>query len=135
MTLHGIPQCLPAMVESRLYNPVKDTFITAKIGALVAFKADDGGLNLRGWMEHLWWYPEQVFNIIPGLQEYRKNAIGLGSVRGPDPVCHFLLYHAYNLIYVLPVLKDAEEDLAGDIVGKVPDDGGRFDQEGCDIIF
>ena len=54
---------------------------------------------------------------------------------GPDPVCHLLLYHAYNLIYDLPVFKDAEEDLAGDIVVKVSDDGSRFDQEGRDIFF
>ena len=70
MTLQGIPYCLPAMVESRLDYLVEDDFITAKIGSPVAFQADDGGLNLRGWMEHLGWYPEQVFNIIPGLQEY-----------------------------------------------------------------
>ena len=112
MSLQGIPQCLPAMVESRLNYPVKDAFITAKTGSLIACKADDGGLNLRGWMEDLGGYPEQVFNIIPGLQAYRKNAIGLGSVRGPYPVCHLLLYHAYNLVYDLPVFKDPEEDLA-----------------------
>ncbi len=53
MSLQGIPQCLPAMVESRLNYPVKDAFITAKIASLVACKADDGGLNLRGWMEDL----------------------------------------------------------------------------------
>ena len=70
MSLQGIPQCLPAMVESRLDYPVKGAFITAKIGSPVAFKADDGGLNLGGWMEDLGWYPEQVFNIIPGLQAY-----------------------------------------------------------------
>jgi hypothetical protein len=70
MTLQGIPQCLPAMVETRLDHPVKNGFITAKAISLVAFKADDGGLNLWRWMEDLWWYPEQEFNIIPGLQEY-----------------------------------------------------------------
>ena len=70
MTLQGISYCLPAMVESRLDYLVKDAFLTAKIGSPVAFQADDGGLNLRGRMEDLGWYPEQVFNIIPGLQEY-----------------------------------------------------------------
>ena len=135
MTLQRVSQCLPAMVKCRLDHPVKDYIITAKAGPPVAFQTDDGGLNPGGWMEDLGWYPEQVFNIIPCLQEYCKNAIGLGSVGGPDPVCHLLLQHAYYLVYDLPVLKDSEEDLAGNIVGKVTDDSSRFDQEWSDIIF
>jgi hypothetical protein len=56
-------------------------------------------------------------------------------VKGPDPVGHLLLYHAYNLVNDMPVFKDAEKDLAGDIIGKVSDYGSRFDKKGCDIIF
>ena len=70
MTLQGIPQSLPAMVKCRLDHPVKDAIITAEAGPPIAFQADDGGLNPGGWMEDLGWYPEQVFNIIPGLQAY-----------------------------------------------------------------
>ena len=70
MTLQGIPQCLPSMVEGRLDYPVKDDIITAEAVPPVAFQADDGGLYPGGWMEDLRWYPEQEFNIVPCLQEY-----------------------------------------------------------------
>ena len=135
MPLQGIPQCFPAMIESRLDHPVKKLYITAKICPPVAFQADDGGLHPGGRVEDLGWYPEQVFNIIPGLQKYRKNAIGLGSMGSPYPIRHLLLYHADYLVYDLPVCKDAEKDLAGDMVGKVTDNGGRPEQQGGNIIF
>ena len=121
--LKGITHHLAALAEGGLDDGLEKSFIAAEGGAAVAAQADDGGLDFRGRVEGTGADGEQVFDVIPGLQEDGEDAVGLGAGAFGDTLGDFFLDHADDLRDLLAEVQDLEEDLGGNVVGEVADDG------------
>ena len=66
---------------------------------------------------------EEVLHIIPRLQEDAQDAVVLVAWRGRQTLGDLTLEHAGAAGDALAVVKHAEEDLRGDVVGVVADEG------------
>lgn len=61
-------------------------------------------------------YREQVFNAIPGLEQYAQDAVGLAARPGGDAFRHLFLYHARTARDEVFVIEHFEEYLAGNVI-------------------
>ena len=68
-------------------------------------------------------HSEQVLDVIPGLQQHRQDAVGLGPRPFGDALGDLLLDHAHDFRDAFAVVQDLEEDLRGDVVREIADDG------------
>ena len=67
-------------------------------------------------------YREQVFNVIPRLQQDTDDAIRLPAGRSRQAFGHFLLDHARTAGHMVLIVQYFEEYLAGDVVRVITND-------------
>ena len=68
-------QHLSPLVEGGFYNTLEELLVAAQTGDLVARHAYDGALHLGRRVEDGGRNGEEIFHIIPGLDEYRQDAV------------------------------------------------------------
>ena len=117
----GVADHLAALSECSLHHPHKKGLVAVEVFDGVAAQADDGALDLGRGIEDRFIDREEVFDVVPRLQQYREDAVllrsgGLGQAYG-----HLLLDHADALGHPVAVFEDAEKDLRRDVVGEVAD--------------
>ena len=56
-------------------------------------------------------YSEEVFYIIPGLEQYGEDTVGFRAGRGSDTLGHLLLYHTDHFGNLFLMVEDFEEYL------------------------
>ena len=121
--LEGVAHHLAALAESRLDDGLEEGLVAAEGLAAVPAQPDDGGLDLGRRGEAAGSDGEQVFDVVPGLQQDGQDAVGFGAGTFRNAFGDFFLDHADNLRDLLPVVQDLEEDLRGNVVGEIADDG------------
>ena len=121
--LEGVAHHLAALAEGSLDDGLEEGFVAAEGLAAVPAQPDDGGLDLGRRGETAGADGEEIFDVIPGLQQDRQDAVGLRAGPFRDALGHFFLDHADDLRDLLPVVQDLEENLRGNVVGEVADDG------------
>ena len=109
------------MIERGLDHGLEQGLVASQIGTAVACHADHGTLDLGRRIEYIFMDREEVFDVVPGLEQDTQDAVGLLAWRGSQSLGHLFLNHAGtagNLFFVVQYL---EKDLAGDVVGVVAD--------------
>ena len=121
--LQRVAHHLPALAEGGLDDGLEEAFVAAEGGAGIAGEADDGRFYLGRRGEAARANAEEILDVIPCLQQHRKDAVGLGPRPLGDTLGDLLLDHAHDLGNALAVVQDLEEDLRGDVVREIADDG------------
>ena len=116
-----VAQHLATLAERRLDDPHEEPFVAIEPFDAVAAQTDNGALDLGRRIEDLLPYRKEVFDVVPRLQQHRKNAVLLRPRRTGDAGGDLALNHADAFRYQIAILQDLEEDLRRDVVGKVPD--------------
>ena len=122
----GVPESLSALIESRFYNSLEESLVATEVGAGIAAEADYGRLYFRRGSKGSGPDSKQVFDIIPSLQQHRKNAVSLGARFFGYTFGDLFLDHADYFRYPLFMVQNLEENLGGDIVREVADYGERL---------
>ena len=107
------------MVEHRLHHPAEQLLVAAKILYLVACHAYHRALHLGWRIKHILINREQIFHIIPRLDEHAENAVGLGTRLSLHALCHLTLNHTRAARNQILVINHLEEYLRRDIVGVI----------------
>ena len=92
-----IAQGLAPLVETRLDYGLEQFLVASEVGAGIPAQADYCGFYLWRRIEGSFAHREQIFYVVPGLQQHRQDAVGLGAGLFGDSFGHFLLYHTHNL--------------------------------------
>ena len=108
-------------------------FVAVELRHTVATESDDGGLDFGRRIEDVLVDGEEVFYVVEGGEEDAEDAIGLAAGTGGDAFGHLFLEHADEFVYLVAVLKNAEEYLRRDIVREVADDGEGFGEDGFEV--
>ena len=115
----GDAQHLSALIEHGLHHALEQLFVASKISHLVARHTNDGTLNLGRRIKDTWLYGEEIFDMIPRLNQNGENAILLVAWLRGHAYSHLVLDHACTAGYQILISKHLEENLRGDIVGIV----------------
>ena len=75
--LEGVAHHLAALAEGSLDDGLEEGLVAAEGLAAVPAQPDDGGLDLGGRGETAGADGEEIFDVIPGLQQDRQDAVGL----------------------------------------------------------
>ena len=127
----GVAQGLATHAEGGLHHRAEEHGVAAQVGDAVAGEAHDAGLDLWRRVEDFLADGEEVFDVVPCLQEHAQYAAGLGAGGGGEPFGHLALEHAGAAHDAVLEIEDAEENLRRDVVGVVANDaelrhlGGR----------
>ena len=92
----------------------------------IAAQADDGALDLRGRIENRLVDGEEIFDVVPRLQEHREDAVLLRSGRLGQPHGDLFLNHADAFGHKVAVFQHLEENLGRDVVREIADDPQPF---------
>ena len=71
----GDAQHLATLVKDRFHHTTEKALVTTKVSHLITCHANDGTLNLGRRIEHAWLDGEEILHIVPGLNQYRQDAI------------------------------------------------------------
>ncbi len=112
-------QHLAPLVEHRLYDALEENLVAAEIGNAVARHSYHGALHFGRRIEDIFVYREEIFHVVPRLNEHTQDAVGLGAGRGSHALGHLALYHARATRYQVLVVEHLEEYLRGYVVGIV----------------
>ena len=115
----GDSQHLTALIEDRLDDTTEQLLVATKVGDLITRHTDDGTLNLGRRIKDARLYGEEIFDMIPRLNQYGENAILLVAWLRGHAYSHLVLDHACTAGYQILIIKHLEENLRGDIVGIV----------------
>ena len=107
----GVAHCLASLVEGCLDHGLEERLVASESLAGVAGEPYDGGLHFRWRIECPLSHREKVLYVIPRLEQYRKDAVGLCPGLLGDTFRHFFLYHAHYLGDGLLVVEYLEENL------------------------
>src|SRR5690606_23805803 len=75
----------------------KKLFVTVQSFYRIAGQPYHSRVDLWRRIENSRRHGEQIFDVIPSLQENRQNPILFASLWRSNPFCHFLLQHADDL--------------------------------------
>ena len=115
------------MVEGGFDNLFEEPFVTPQLLDLVAGHPDDRRLDFGRGIEHVLGNGEEIFYIVPGLQQHAQYPVGLAAGRGGHAFGHLFLNHAAATGYAVFIVENLEKYLARDVVGIVADDAeGAF---------
>ena len=109
--LQRVAQGLAPLAEGGLDDRAEQLLVAAQRGAGIPGQADNRGLDLRRGIESPGTHSEEIFNVVPGLEEYGQDAVGLCAGLLGDPLSHLFLHHADHLGYEVPVIDYLEEYL------------------------
>lgn len=71
----GDAEHLSTLVEGGLDDALEEFLIATQVCHIVASHTDDGTLYLGRRIEDIWLNGEKIFNIVPRLNQDRKNAV------------------------------------------------------------
>src|SRR6266849_3782981 len=89
-------------------------------------QANHTGVNFRRWRKRARRKREQFLDARIQLGGHRKQAIVAASRRCRQSVRYFLLHHDDNRRKVTVIFEQAQQDVRGDVVGKIADDVSRL---------
>ena len=115
----GDAQHLTALIEHGLHHALEQLFVASKVSHLVARHTNDGTLYLGRRIKDARLYREEIFDMIPRLNQYGENAILLVAWLRGHAYSHLVLDHACTAGYQILIIKHLEENLRGDIIGIV----------------
>ena len=118
--LQGISQSLAALVERSLHYGFEKGFVAAEIFSGIAPQADDCRFDFGRRVERALADREQIFYVVPCLQQDRQYAVHFGPGLLGYPLSHLFLYHAHYLRDMFPVVEDFEEICEEVLYGKFP---------------
>jgi hypothetical protein len=110
---------LAALVEDGLDDAAEELFVTAQRGHAVARHADDGALDLGRRIEDIFVDGEEIFHVVPCLNEHAQYAVGLAPRRRGHAQGDLALDHARTAGYEVFVIYHLEEYLGRNVVGVV----------------
>ena len=117
------------MVEGGFDHFLEEVFVAGEGAAGIAGQADDGAFDFGRGDEGAFADGEEVFDVVPGLEQHRQNAIGFGAGAGSQAFGHLFLNHADHFGDLFPCVQHLKEDLRGDVIGEVADQReGRGEQ-------
>ena len=120
--LEGVAECLATAVEGRLDDGFVQPFVAAELLPIVACQSHHGALHLGRRIEGRGGDGEEVFHVVPGLNERREDACRAGGGSCSQSFGHLLLDHTRATHHAVALLEHFEEDLARYVVGVVADD-------------
>ena len=112
-------QHLTPLSEDSLYQSAEQAFVAVEMVHLITCHTYDGTLHFGRRIEHMLVNGEEIFHVIPRLNEYRQDAVGLRPGCGSHALCHFSLYHSRAAGDEVAVVEHLEKYLRGDVVGIV----------------
>ena len=112
----GDTEHLSALVEDRLNHTTKQPFVTAQIRHLIACHPDNSTLHLGRRIEHVWFDGEEIFDIVPGLNQDRQDTILFVAWLRGHTKGHFMLDHTRTTGDEILVVEHLEEYLRGDVI-------------------
>ena len=115
----GHAQHLATLVERGLDDAPEQLLAAPERGHAVAGHADNCRLHLWRRVEDRGFDREEVFHVVPRLDEHREDAVGLGARLCNHALGHLALDHARAAGDEVAVVEHLEEYLRGDVVGVV----------------
>ena len=115
----GDAEHLAALVEGGLDDALEEYFVAAEVSYGIAGHADDGTLYLGRRIEYAGLDGKEVLDVVPGLNQYGKDAVLLVARLGGHADGHLVLDHTCTAGDEVLVVEHLEEDLRRDVVGVV----------------
>ena len=112
----GDAEHLTALVEDGFHHMTEETLVAAQVCHLITRHADDGTLYLGRRIKHARLDGEKILHIIPGLNQYGKDAILLVAWLRGHAQRHFMLNHTRTTRDEILIVEHLEEYLRGDVV-------------------
>ena len=122
---HGfqrIADHLAALAEGGFHHLYEQRLVAPQTLRGVAAQADDGAFDLRRRIEDRFVDREKVFDVVPRLQEHRKDAVLFRPGRLGQPHGDLFLDHADALGHEVAVFQHFEENLRRDVIREIADD-------------
>ena len=114
-----VAQHLAPLAERRLDHPHEEPLVAVEPLDAVAAQADDGALDLRRGIEDRLVDREEVFDVVPRLQQHAQDAVLLRAGRLGQTHGHLALNHPDAFGHQVAVLQDFEENLGRNVVREV----------------
>lgn len=114
-----VAQGLASHGEGLLHYLLEVDGVAAEVGAVVARQPQYAAAHLGRGREYERLDGEQVFAVVPGLQQHGEDAAVAVARRGADAFGHFLLQHPGGNGYAVAVLQDLEKYLTRDVVREI----------------
>ena len=112
-------QHLAPLVEHGFHNALEQVLVATEVLHIVALHADDGALHLWRRIEDRRLDGEEIFHVVPCLNEHRQDAIGLRPWQGGHAQGHLALDHPRATWDEVAIIEHLEENLRRDVVGIV----------------
>ena len=112
----GDAEHLTALVEDGFHHTTEETLVAAQVCHLITRHADDGTLYLGRGIEYARLDGKEVLHIVPGLNQYGKDAILLVAWLRGHAQRHFMLNHTRTTRDEILIVEHLEEYLRGDVV-------------------
>lgn len=119
----GIAQHFSALSKGGLHNLYKEGIFENGVRVGFAPEINHAAKDLWWWGKGFPGYRKEVLPFIPGLGKHAEDTVFLIAGRGDDATGYFLLKHAGHLRDEVAMLKHSEEDLAGNIIGEIANQG------------
>ena len=107
----GYTEHLATLVENSLHDATEELLVAAKTIDIVASHADDSRLHLWWRIENRRFNREELFDIVPSLDEDGKDAVGLRTRLSSDAQGHLPLNHTCAAGDEVAVVKHLEKNL------------------------
>ncbi len=102
---------------------LEEGFVASGVHAVIAGEFDYAALDLGRGIEDAFADGEEIFDVVPHLEEHGEDSAGLGAGNCGETLGNFALEHAGAEGNLLAEVEDVEKYLRGDVVGVIADDG------------